>query len=253
MEEKSIAELFEELRSRTTLVDLSPRLQSDIPKMTVHPDLEVIHDARSHERHGYYAQTLVISEHHGAHVDAPIHAHAEMTDATIEDVPLDGLIGAYKKYDLGRLDPQPGQLITRAELQAEEERAGFTLGAGDVALVDFGWSRYYRPEDPDWERRRYWADFNAGLAEDACDYLAGRGIKAICSDTVACDISLVNGEVLSEFGHSTYFLPNRILIGEGFENLGKLPSTGVLLALPLRIRDGSGSPLRPVAMFEPGS
>jgi arylformamidase len=252
MEEKSIFELFDELRSRTRMVDLAPRLQADMPKMTAHPDLGVIHDARSHERHGYYAQTLVISEHHGAHVDAPIHVHPEMTDATIEDVGIDSLLGPYKKYDLGRLDPQPGQLITRAELQAEEERAGFSLGEGDIALVDFGWSRFFRPDDPDWERRRYWADFNAGLAEDACDYLAGRGIKAICSDTVACDISLVNGEILSEFGHRTYFLPNRILIGEGFENLALLPPTGLLLALPLRIKEGSGSPLRPVALYEPG-
>ncbi len=251
MAEKSIAELYEELRARTQLVDLAPRIQTDMPKMTVHPDLEVIHDARSHERHGYYAQTLVISEHHGAHVDAPIHVHPEMVEATIEDVGLDQMMGPYKKYDLGRLDPQPGQLITRAQLQAEEERAGFELAAGDIALVDFGWSRFYLPDDPDWERRRYWADFNAGLAEDACDYLAERGIKAICSDTVACDISIVGGEIQTEFGHRTYFLPSGILIGEGFENLARIPATGLLMALPLRIADGSGSPLRPVAMFEP--
>ncbi len=141
MEEKSIVELFDELRSRTRMVDLSPRLQGDMPKMTVHPDLEVIHDARSHERHGYYAQTLVISEHHGAHVDAPIHVHPEMTDATIEDVGIDGLLGPYKKYDLGRLDPPPGPLITRAHQRAVEERAGVTQREGDGALVDIGWSR----------------------------------------------------------------------------------------------------------------
>jgi kynurenine formamidase len=251
MPEKSIVDLYAELRARTRLVDLAPRIESDMPKMTVHPDLVVIHDARNHERHGYYAQTLVMSEHHGAHVDAPIHVHPEMVDATIENVDVDQMMGPYKKYDLGRLDPQPGQLITRSELREEEERAGFSLEAGDIALVDFGWSRFYVPDEPDWEKRRYWADFNAGLAEDACDYLAGRGIKAICSDTVACDLSLVEGEVLTEFGHRTYFLPNGILIGEGFQNLAEIPATGLLIAMPLRIRDGSGSPLRPVAMFEP--
>lgn len=250
MERRSIAAIFDELQARTRLVDLAPRIETDMPRMSVHPDIKVIHDARSHERHGYYAQTLLMSEHHGAHVDAPIHVHAEMADATIENVALDQLIGPYKKYDLGRLDPQPGQLITRAQLRTEEQRVGFSPTRGDIVMVDFGWSRYYLPNDPDWERRKYWADFNAGLAEDACDYLASKEIKAICSDTVACDIAIVGGEIQSEFGHRTYFLPNGILICEGFQNLGGLPPQGLLLALPLRIADGSGSPLRPVALIE---
>jgi kynurenine formamidase len=251
IEEKSILELFGELRGRTRMVDLAPRLQSNMPRMSVHPDITVIHDARNHEQHGYYAQSLLMSEHHGAHVDAPIHVHKEMTDATIEDVPLDQLMGPYKKYDLGRFDPQPGQLITRAQLQEEEERAGFGVNEGDIVLVDFGWSRFYLPDEPDWDKRRYWADYNAGLDEDACDYLAGKGIKAICSDTVACDIAIVAGEIQSDFGHKVYFLPDNILICEAFANLAAIPPTGLFLALPLKIDQGSGSPLRPVAMFEP--
>ena len=253
MQEKSILELYGELRGRTKIVDLAPRLQSNMPRMTVHPDISIIHDARNHEQHGYYSQSLIMSEHHGAHVDAPIHVHREMTDATIEAVPLDQLMGPYKKYDLGRFDPQPGQLITRAQLREEEQRAGFTVDAGDIVLVDFGWSRFYLPDEPDWATRRYWSDFNAGLDEDACDYLAAKGIKAICSDTVACDIAIVEAEIVSEFGHRTYFLPNNILIGEAFDNLAAIPPTGIILALPLRIDRGSGSPLRPVAMFEPAS
>lgn len=229
MEEKSIIDLLGELRRRTRKVDLAPRHQSDMPKMSVHPDLVVLHDARSHERHGYYANHPSSPSTTAPTVDAPIHVHPEMADATIEDVTLDQLIGLYKKFDLSRLDPQPGQLVTRAQLRQEEERSGFSVEAGDIVLVDFGWSRFYLPDEPDWERRRYWADFNAGLDEDACDH----------------------GEILAEFGHRTYFLPNGILIGEGFENLAKTSATGQLLALPLRIERGSGSPLRPVAIFEP--
>ncbi len=251
MEEQSILELYAQLRDRTRMVDLARRLHGNMPQMSVHPDLSIIHDARNHRQHGYYLQSVLMTEHHGSHVDAPIHVHPEMTDSTIEDVPIDHLMGPYKKLDLSRFDPQPGDLISRAQLQEAEERAGLSVEAGDIVLVDFGWSRFYLPEEPDWAKRRYWADFNAGLAEDACDHLASKGIKAICSDTVACDISLVGGQILTDFGHKTYFLPEGILIGEGFANLDAIAPTGLMLAIPLRIDQGSGSPLRPVALFEP--
>ncbi|GAC1300007.1 MAG: hypothetical protein NVSMB27_40280 [Ktedonobacteraceae bacterium] len=52
-----------------------------------------------------------------------------------------------------------------------------------------------------------------------------------------------------DFGHIQYFLPNGIFIIEGLYGLSKVPSTFYLIALPLKIKSGSGSPLRPVALF----
>jgi kynurenine formamidase len=247
---RSLFELYEELVEKSEVVDLAPVLRPNMPQMSVHPDIAIIHDARSHDKHGYYLQSLVVSEHHGAHVDAPIHAHGSMVDSTVENIGLGHLVGPYKKFDLGRLAPQPGQLITRAELEVEQERSGIDLQAGDIVLVDFGWSKYYRPDEPDWQKRQWWADNNAGLAEDACEYLASCEIKAIGSDTVACDIAVVNGEIVSDHGHRTYFLPNEILIVEGLTRLEQIPAEGIFAALPLAILNGSGSPLRPVAIFE---
>ena len=246
----TIVDLYREIERRSTLVDLSPVIQPDMPQMSVHPDLSINHESRSHEMHGYYLQSLLISEHHGAHVDAPAHALSDRPEQTIENQPLDRLMGPFKKFDLGRLDPQPGQLISRSELEAEAERAGFELEPGDIALVDFGWSRYYLPDESDWSKRQWWADNNAGLAEDACAWLSSCGIRAIGSDTVACDLAIMEGEILSQYGHLTYFLPEGILIMEGLTRLDELPATGLFVALPLKIRNGSGSPLRPVAFVE---
>lgn len=244
----SPAEAFLSLRKNAVVTDLSPVIHSDMPGWSSHPCARLIADARSHERHGYYAQSLLISEHTGAHVDAPHHFHASLPSATIDAFPPDALIGPYKKYDLSWQDLQPGELVSKQVLVETEKRDGFELERDDVALIDFGWSRYFLPDEPDWAKRQWWADNTPGLSEDACGYLADAQPRAVGSDTVACDVAVVGGALMSDFGHRTYFLPQGILIIEGLQNLGAIPPIGLFLALPLRLKRGSGSPLRPIAI-----
>jgi kynurenine formamidase len=73
-------------------------------------------------------------------------------------------------------------------------------------------------------------------------------VKAVGGDTVSVDLAQVDGVVVSDFGHSKYFLPNSILIIEGLQNLAAVPASFYFLALPLKTRGGSGSPLRPVGL-----
>jgi arylformamidase len=66
----------------------------------------------------------------------------------------------------------------------------------------------------------------------------------VASDTAACDNAVVEGEIGAGHGHSHWFLPRGILIVEGLRGLAKLPPTGLFVALPLKIKGGTGSPLR---------
>jgi kynurenine formamidase len=59
---------------------------------------------------------------------------------------------------------------------------------------------------------------------------------------------MVNGEILSAPGHVEYFLPNQILIMEGFSRMNQAPAAGIFMALPLKIKNGSGSPIRPILL-----
>lgn len=239
---------FTKLRSASRVVDLAPEIHSAMPVWDSHPDAVVVADARNHAKHGYFAQTLVISEHTGAHVDAPHHFHASLPQGTVDAYAPDALIGPFKHFDLRSLDPQPGQLLTASDLRSAAQHGGFTLEEGDVALLDFGWSRHYHPDDPDWAVRQWWARNAPGLDEGACAYLAEASPRAVGSDTPACDVAVVDGEMKSDFGHRTYFLPRGIAIIEGLANLDELPSSGLFIAAPLRIRGGSGSPIRPIAL-----
>ena len=45
-------------------------------------------------------------------------------------------------------------------------------------------------------------------------------------------------------GHSSWFLPRGILIVEGLRGLANVAATGLIVAIPLKIKGGTGSPLR---------
>lgn len=242
----SYTQLVEALQG-VQMVDLSPLFETNMGGWPAHPSMGIVSNGRNYEQNGYYAQTLILSEHTGSHVDAPSHIHAHLSDLTIDNLPVDSLIGPYIKIDVSRKDWQPGELLTMADLQ---EALGDTpIQPGHIVLFEFGWQKYFPVEGDGPQKRAWWGSNEPGIDEEVCAYLANLKIKAVGSDTAACDIAEVNGKVLSAHGHRTYFLPNRILIVEGLQNLSQIPKLGVFLALPLKIKNGSGSPIRPIAIF----
>jgi kynurenine formamidase len=76
------------------------------------------------------------------------------------------------------------------------------------------------------------------------------GVAAVASDTWGCDTSRRDDEAGHSPGHNTWFLPRGIPIVEGLVGLATAPATGLFVALPLKIRRGSGSPLRVVLLGE---
>lgn len=229
-----------------TFYDVSPVIDERLPLFPGHPVLEIDADARTHERDGYFLQSLSLGEHVGSHVDAPAHAVESLKDRTIDLYPVDRFIAPYVKYDLGRHAPGPGDLVSRASLREVERRDRFEPQAGDIAIVQFGWDRHFRPGSDHDDERLWWIRNAPGLAADACDYLAGCGVIGVGSDTATCDAAVVDGTITSAVGHNRVFLPNEILLFEGLIGLGAAPTRGVFLGLPLRIRGGSGSPIRAV-------
>lgn len=228
------------------VVDLSPTLERGIPNWPMHPPL-VIDKAREKERDGYYCQLLMISEHTGTHVDAPTHFHPHMTDKSIDQFPADNLIAPAVLYDFSDLQLQPGDLITRDMVEAYEAEKGVQVGAGEIALINFGWmQRYWRTD----AQSTWFVKNSPGIREDAIIHFKDRGIRAIGCDTVACDMAVVDGQGMATTGHTHHWLPNNILIIEMLTNLDKLSLRSLFVATPLKIKEGSGSPIRPLAFCE---
>ncbi|MDP1586337.1 MAG: cyclase family protein, partial [Prosthecobacter sp.] len=187
------------------------------------------------------------SEHGGTHVDAPIH-FAEKGQ-TVDQIPIGQLIGAAVVIDVSAQAAENADYrVTVADFEAWEKEHG-RIPQGAIVLLRTGFASFWP------EAKAYLGTDQRGaeavpklhfpgLHPEAASWLiAERPIKAIGLDTASID-----------HGQSTLFESHRILLGKNipaFENvaaLDQLPATGALvLALPMKIKEGSGGPLRIVA------
>jgi kynurenine formamidase len=235
---------FTELLKAARIVDLSPIIETGMPRWPTHPPL-VIHPTMTHESDGYYCQTIFMPEHIGAHVDAPAHIHPHMMHHTIDTLQVNALVSPAKVFHMTDLNLKPGELVDLNTLEKIETTLAQRLTAGDIVLLDYGWQKYYRV-GPGWHE---FAENAPGLTEAAVRWLADKGVRAVGSDTIACDQALKDGRVMQKsYGHDDYWLTQGIYIMEGLVNLDKLPGCCFFIAAPLRIKWGSGSPLRPFAL-----
>jgi kynurenine formamidase len=199
---------------------------------------------------GYYyaANRFRTAEHGGTHVDAPIHfAHG---GSTVDRLPLERLIGPAIVVSVVEACARDRDYrVTVADLEAWE-RAHGAIPRGAIVLLSTGFARFW----PD--RERYMGTNERGpeavkklhfpgLHPDAARWLVdARAIRAVGLDTPSID-----------HGPSTTFETHRVLLGrevpvfENLTNLDRLPPTGAtVVALPMKIRGGSGAPLRAVAL-----
>ena len=213
---------------------------------------ETVFQGRAEAGFYYEAHSFSAAEHGGTHLDAPIH-FAENRNS-LEQVPVEQLIG-------------PGALIRIAEkvkknrnyqLSVEDvllwEKDNGEIAEGSILLVDTGSSKLW----PD--REKYMGTNERGpgaLAQlkfpgihpEAAKFLATkRKVKAVGLDSPSID-----------FGGSKLFESHQILFEknipgmENVANLDRLPLKGfTVVALPMKIKGGSGGPLRIVAFIPDG-
>ncbi|REL29157.1 cyclase family protein [Rhodohalobacter sp. SW132] len=192
----------------------------------------------------YEAYEFCTAEHGGTHLDAPIH-FAE-NRKTVDELELDQLTGYASVIDVtNEVEGDRDYQVQVSDIERWEEEHG-ELAEETILLFNTGMSRFW----PDAEQ--YLGTSNRGeaaLAElsfpgihpDTARWLVeNRTIKAVGLDTPSLD-----------FGQSELFETHQVLFEEnipGFENvanLNLLPATGAyVVALPMKIRDGSGAPLR---------
>ena len=209
--------------------------------------LETEFRGRTPKGYFYVANRYRASEHGGTHIDAPIH-FAE-GHQTVDQLPIEQLTGAAVVVDISaKAQKDADYQIAVTDLKAWEEGHG-QIPNGAIVLLRTGFAKYW----PDAEKYLGTAEKGPesvsklhfpGLHPDAARWLVNeRKIKAVGLDTASID-----------YGQSTLFESHRILfekIVPAFENvaaLDRLPATGAyIIALPMKIKGGSGGPLRIVA------
>ena len=233
----TLAETLRKFRA----VDLSQALEEHMPNYPTHS--KFYHNLWGSYWHGDRALTyqLVLNEHNGTHVDAPAHFISDakpQAHVTIEQVPLGRLMGRGARLDCRQF--HEGDYVTRSFVAQWEAEHG-ALKASDIVLFDFGWAAHWglRPHS-----QRYLADW-PGVGMDAAEYLIEKPVAALGVDTLSPDPP----EALHIKPIHPVVLEKQVLIVENLCNLDQLPDFFLFLALPLKIRGGSGSPLRAVALL----
>ncbi|MFM1912650.1 MAG: hypothetical protein RIR51_488 [Bacteroidota bacterium] len=195
---------------------------------------------------GYFYSSFGFSspEHGGTHLDAPIHFAAN--HLTIDEIPLKNLIGMGVKLDLRKeVMGNPDYQISIQDIKEWEKMNG-EIPTGSIVLFETGWSDYYQDYakylGTSLKGEQALADLHfPGIEPQTAQWLIeNRQISAAGLDTPSLD-----------YGQSKYFESHQILLGNnipGFENLTNLkevPSKNFLvMALPMKIKGGSGGPLR---------
>ncbi|MEA2256758.1 MAG: arylformamidase [Solirubrobacteraceae bacterium] len=221
------------------LVDLSRRLEPGIPSYPTHPKYFQM-PWRSMGDPAEMNQ-LVLGEHTGTHVDAPSHFVTEGDPARrhIDELVLETFCGRALTMSFGPFEG-PNELVRLRDVQRwEDEQA--EVRAGDIVLIDFRWAGRWAHVPQGFAFLEGWP----GLARDAAEYLADRRVKAVGTDCVSLDPGDGGGGELA--AHYT-LLPAGILIMENVANLDQLPPVSFVMALPLPIANGTGSPVRAVAL-----
>lgn len=207
------------------VIDLTHEMHTGMP---VYPGDEPVNVRRTHHvNKDGFAQTLFsTATHAGTHVDVAAHLYADAPG--LDWLGPDNFTGWGAVVDVTDIG---SPFIDHSHLAHLEN-----MEALDFVLLRTGWDQH-------WKTDQYYRDFPT-LAETACRYLGGLGLKGVGLDTPSPDPvdsrDLRNHRALLDHG---------LVIVENLCNLDELPEEGfVFSCLPLRIRDGEGCPVRAVGM-----
>ncbi|RMH29994.1 MAG: cyclase family protein [Planctomycetota bacterium] len=241
---------------RLRVVDCSQPLSPATPVIRLPPEFAATPPVRVERLSEYddagpawYWNVLHLGEHTGTHFDAPVHwvTGRELPAASTDTIDPARFIAPACVIDCSE-DARRDEdfLLTPARVAAWEREHG-PVPAGAWLLMRTDWSRR---TDPDaFLNMRDDGAHTPGFSPDAVRLLVEeRGVLGLGVETVGTDAGQAHA-------FDPPFPAHHILHGAGrfglasLANLDRLPPTGaVLIAAPLKIVHGSGSPVRALAV-----
>jgi kynurenine formamidase len=253
----TLVTLLQELSSgRLRIVDLTQPLSPQTPLLPLPsqwnntPAFKIWELSRYDERGpAWYWNGFETGEHTGTHFDAPVHwvSGKDLPDSSVDRIPPGKFVGPACVIDVSREVAENSDfLLTPDHIRLWEEKHG-RIPAGAWVLLRTDWSK--RSDAKDYINAKENGPHTPGLAKETSALLAQqRDVLGLGVETVGTDA-----------GQAATFdppFPNHYLMhGSGkfglasLSNLDQLPPTGaIVIAAPLKIVGGSGSPLRVIAI-----
>jgi kynurenine formamidase len=205
---------------------------------------ETVAEGQTEKGYYYSAYKFCTPEHGGTHLDAPRH-FAEGRQ-TVDEVPLEKLIGAAVKIDVSAKSGTNRDYQISVEDLTTWESANGAIPESSIVLFQTGYGKFWG------DRAKYMGTDGAdqkhfpGLGAEAARWLIqNRKVKAVGIDTASIDFG-----ASQTFDTHVALMTQNVPAFENVANLDKVPAKGAgIVALPMKIKGGSGAPLRIVAFL----
>lgn len=185
--------------------------------------------ARTVEKDGWNARTLHLYSHCGTHMDSPL--HFGVSEQTIDEFPLSDCMG--KAWVVRIAGDCTRRLITVADLGEVAE----TLQPGDSLLLQTGWSHFVNEDK--------YRDALPRISEELAKWCVDKGVKILGVEPPSV-ADVHNLEEVTRIHR--ILLSGGVIIVEGLTHLELLKGATVyFMALPLKVVDGDGAPVRALA------
>jgi kynurenine formamidase len=232
----------------TEIIDLSQEIYTKHPLYHTHPDTVIWTDT-THEDSAYMfgketegeapftyeASVIQMCDHGPTHVDAI--KHLKEGGTPINKMPLDTFFGPGEAIAVSHRTP--GEYITVDDLESACDDADVTIEEGNVVLIHTGHFDATYPE------REYTENY-PGLNEAATQWLIDNGVKNFGIDQPSPDTP----EDVTYPCHQVC-RDNEVPHIENLRNIDQVIGKNFTFAgFPLNIRDGTGSPIRAVAILD---
>lgn len=232
MQDFSVISWMERIKNSASVVDLSYTLEEGMPAWPTHARYgTTVYESYESGADALHSM-VTLSEHSGTHIDAPLHFIPG--GCSVDQLPVTTVMGRGVAVQADFIEPCG--LFTLSHLKAFEAENSEIL-SGDVVMFHFGWEEKYQVQPNSHDFLNDWP----GLSGEAAEYLMHKQVAAVGCDTLALDA----------FGAPNaahqVLLGNGIPIIENICHLTEIPVFTYVIGLPMKLKNGSGSPIRLIA------
>ncbi len=198
----------------------------------------------------WYWNTLTLGEHTGTHFDAPVHwvTGKDLPENTTDTIPVRQLVAPACVLDCSGESEADSDFLLTPDWIHEWEKEHGRIPSGAWVLMRTDWSK--RSDPADFLNIDENGPHSPGFRHDASEFLAhDRDVVGVGVETIGTDAGQAGGFDPPFPNHTTMHGAGKLGLAS-LCNLDQLPATGsIVFAAPLKIVNGSGSPLRVLALM----
>lgn len=195
----------------------------------------------------WHWNNFTVGEHTGTHFDAPVHwvTGKDLADNCVDQVAVENFVAPAVVLDFSRECAENADFLLTSDHIRSWEDANGAIPPGSWVLFRSDWSKCVGDA---YTNRQADGAHTPGPSADAIRYLLERNIRGFGVETIGTDAGQAHLLDPAYPAHTLLHGAGRLGL-QCLENLDALPATGsILICPPLKIRDGSGSPLRVLAL-----